>query len=80
VRVSYRARQDALRVAHPRGNEIEIVNAMIEDLKARCCGEKGPEMRGRVGACLNFDVVDFPEETTVRERPDGEVIGRVAKE
>src|SRR6267378_5327676 len=52
---------------------------MIEDLKARCRGEKGPEMPGRVGACLNFDVVDFPEETTVRERPNGEVIGSVAE-
>src|SRR5258708_15678454 len=36
-------------------------------------------MPWRVGACLNFDVVDFPQETTVRERPDGEVVGRVAE-
>ena len=79
VRVSYRARQDALRVAHPRANEIEVVNAVIEDLKTRRRGEKGPEMPRRVGACLNFDVVDFSEETTVRERRDGEVVGRVAE-
>ena len=55
------------------------MNAVIEDLKARRRGEKGPEMPRRVGAGLNFDVVDFPEETTIRERRDGEVVGRVAE-
>src|SRR4029077_10751785 len=61
VRVFYRAGQHALRVTQPRANEIEVMNAVIEDLKARRRGEKGPQMPRRVGACLNFDVMDFPK-------------------
>ena len=55
----YRARQDALRVAHPRANEIEVVNAVIEDLKARCPDEKGPEMPGSKNRDPDFHIVEI---------------------
>src|SRR5260221_6859389 len=79
VRVLYGARVDALRIAQPRANKVEVVNAVIEDFEPGCGGKKGPEMPWSKSACLDFDVVDFTEQATACQCGDSEVIGRVAQ-
>src|SRR5258708_35582693 len=76
--VLYRARVGAVRIAQPRANKVEVVNAVIEDFEPRRGGKEGPEMPRSISACLDFDVVDFTEETAARQGGDSEGIGRVA--
>jgi hypothetical protein len=75
VRVLFGACIDTLRVAEPRTDQVEVVDAVIEDFKSLRVGQKGPEMPRRVGARLNFDVVDFTKEAAVGQRGDGEIVG-----
>jgi len=79
VRVFYGACIDTLRITEPRTNKIEVVNAVIEDFEPWGGGEKGPEMPRSVRAGLDFDVMDFTEETAAHECGHSEIIGRVAQ-
>jgi hypothetical protein len=56
---------DAMRISQPGTNQIEVVDAVIEDFKPRRGCQKWPQVPWRVCSGLHFDVVYVAQEASI---------------
>src|SRR5207302_402609 len=79
LRVAHGLCVDAQRIAQPGADEIEIVNAVVEDLEPWSGCEEGPQLPRSVGANLYFHVVQLAKQSSPVERDGGEVVWRISQ-
>ena len=79
LRVSNCFGVDAEGIAQPGADEIEVVDAVIENFETGCGGEKCPELPGSVGSDLHLHIVQLAEQAGLLEGDGGEIVGGVSQ-
>ena len=81
LRVPHCLRVDTDGVAEPRADEVEIMDAVIKNLQPRRGRKKGPQLPRRVGANLNFHIVQLAEQAQpFRAQPRRDYLANSATE